>query len=593
MPAQFTLPPDTRAVGTGNPPADMNALIDAATAMGAVLNVLNAAYSGGADPTGVADSTAAIQAALNAAGKGQIVTLPAGTYSTTSPLTIPAGVVLRGASGPVAAYWGADSGTTIKPTAGFSGTSVLSMSDVGSAVTQGPSVMDLAIDGSLMTTGTTDGIRVTGPVVEVYLHNVSISGMKGWGINTIIDAGVGTGNQYPYEWHVSKLFVETCATGGVNLNYMTDATWADAYVLACGSAAGPGWVIAEAGNSHFTNCRAEWSGTYGFRLTGAWTTGTGAGGFEMTGCSTDRNGFDGLKIDATGTAPVTISNFTARRDGYNAGSGGGSYSGVSVASAGIPVVMTGLTVYPGVNDDGTGVNCPQFGVSIASSLATIIDSGYIQGATTALNVGTGNTYWWTGPGVVTATGTTASPANTTGPAYQAVAPYSGELLTAGEAVQHRVAFTQQQPLTTGTMFLTYWTAARTETAAHVVTTTGGTAASGLTYANIGFFTVAANGDLTLVASTGDLHTTLWIATFTDYDSSLGAGFTKVAGTRYALGLLAVGTTPPNLWGQFVSYAGTAPIIAGTAAEATLPATLAHGSITANTYQIAFQAVVKP
>jgi hypothetical protein len=67
MPADYTLPPDTRAVGTGNPAGDMDAIVDALTAMGAVGNILNAAYAGGADPTGVADSTAAIQAAINAA----------------------------------------------------------------------------------------------------------------------------------------------------------------------------------------------------------------------------------------------------------------------------------------------------------------------------------------------------------------------------------------------------------------------------------------------------------------------------------------------------------------------------------------------
>src|SRR5215469_15767750 len=98
MPVNYSLPPDTRATGTGNPAADMNAVVDALTAMGAGLNVLNAAYSGGADPSGVADSTAAIQAALNAASPGQVVTIPAGTYKTTSVLTVPTGVSLYGPS---------------------------------------------------------------------------------------------------------------------------------------------------------------------------------------------------------------------------------------------------------------------------------------------------------------------------------------------------------------------------------------------------------------------------------------------------------------------------------------------------------------
>lgn len=88
MPAQFTLPPDNRSVGSGNPPADMNAVVDALTAQGAVYNVLNAAYSGGADPTGVSDSAAAWQAAINAvpAGGGAVI-VPPGTYKIASTVT--------------------------------------------------------------------------------------------------------------------------------------------------------------------------------------------------------------------------------------------------------------------------------------------------------------------------------------------------------------------------------------------------------------------------------------------------------------------------------------------------------------------------
>ena len=92
MPPQFTLPPDTRVAGSGNPPADMNGVTDAVTAMGAGSNILNAAYSGGADPSGVADSAAAIQAAVNT-GRCYI---PAGTYKTTATITVPSGTRIRG-----------------------------------------------------------------------------------------------------------------------------------------------------------------------------------------------------------------------------------------------------------------------------------------------------------------------------------------------------------------------------------------------------------------------------------------------------------------------------------------------------------------
>jgi hypothetical protein len=99
MPVQYTMPPDTRAVGTADPPSDVNALIRAANASGAAYNVLNAAWAGGADPTGVADSTAAVQAAVTAAcANSGTVFFPAGTYkiNTTVDVTGPCKIIGAG-----------------------------------------------------------------------------------------------------------------------------------------------------------------------------------------------------------------------------------------------------------------------------------------------------------------------------------------------------------------------------------------------------------------------------------------------------------------------------------------------------------------
>ena len=65
----------------------------------APLSPLNAAY--GADPTGVADSTAALQACITAAGaSGAAVVIPPGTYKTTATLDCRyPGLVIRGSGG--------------------------------------------------------------------------------------------------------------------------------------------------------------------------------------------------------------------------------------------------------------------------------------------------------------------------------------------------------------------------------------------------------------------------------------------------------------------------------------------------------------
>ena len=123
MPPQYVLPPDTRAVGTGNPPGDMNNVVDAITAQGAVANVLNASYAGGADPTGAADSTAAIQAAITAAAyvsssdpsgilgaARTTIFFPGGTYLISSgPLVLTHGHSIR--------LTGAGDGVILKSTA--------------------------------------------------------------------------------------------------------------------------------------------------------------------------------------------------------------------------------------------------------------------------------------------------------------------------------------------------------------------------------------------------------------------------------------------------------------------------------------------
>ena len=126
---------------------------------------INAVTMFGADNTGSADSTAAIQNAWNAAaGNGTRCYLPAGTYKVTSPLTQPAGGYLMGAAGWDAEIFG-DYGTVIKPSSGFSGSEVLYLTDAGSAATQGGVIDSLCIDGTSLP-GTTDGIRAFGPVIK-------------------------------------------------------------------------------------------------------------------------------------------------------------------------------------------------------------------------------------------------------------------------------------------------------------------------------------------------------------------------------------------------------------------------------------------
>jgi hypothetical protein len=145
------------------------------------------------------------------------------------------------------------------------------------------------------------------------------------------------------------------------------------------------------------------------------------------------------------------------------------------------------------------------------------------------------------------------------------------------------------------MQITYWTALKTEACNNVVTTTQGTAASGLTLARIGIYAVANNGDLSLAASTPDLSATAWLSAFAGYRAALSAPFAKTAGATYALGMLTVGATPPSLatsptYGVFYNFPLTppfGPFFGGTVAGlAALPGTVLNGSIADSGFAVA-------
>jgi hypothetical protein len=87
--------------------------------------------------------------------------------------------------------------------------------------------------------------------------------------------------------------------------------------------------------------------------------------------------------------------------------------------------------------------------------------------------------------------------------------------------------------------LSYFTAALTETCTRIAVNTGSTAAGARpTLVRFGLYSVAANGDLTLVAATTN-DTTLLAAANTRYAKATSAAFVKIQGQRYATAVLVV------------------------------------------------------
>ena len=94
----FTPVADNKVVNDGDPAADMNETsLQLSEVLGASYSILNTAWAGGAAVDGSSDSTAAIQACMDAAAAaGQPVLIPAGVQFRVSSLTWNAGQVLQG-----------------------------------------------------------------------------------------------------------------------------------------------------------------------------------------------------------------------------------------------------------------------------------------------------------------------------------------------------------------------------------------------------------------------------------------------------------------------------------------------------------------
>jgi hypothetical protein len=131
--------------------------------------------------------------------------------------------------------------------------------------------------------------------------------------------------------------------------------------------------------------------------------------------------------------------------------------------------------------------------------------------------------------------------------------------------------------------LTYFTARKTETINNLRTLCA-TVATSTTLARIGLYTVAGNGDLTLVAST-ESDTALW-ETAGQRTKALSASYSKVRGQRYAVGVLWVGSgNAPTFAGigstvtAVISEFAESPRQAAVrASQSDLPATIAAGDL---------------
>ncbi|MCE5291592.1 MAG: hypothetical protein LLG14_20465 [Nocardiaceae bacterium] len=157
------------------------------------------------------------------------------------------------------------------------------------------------------------------------------------------------------------------------------------------------------------------------------------------------------------------------------------------------------------------------------------------------------------------------------------------LLTTGQETIPRIE-APQVGLTwsSGSLRLSYFTARKSETETTVIVYTGQTAAGATpTLCRVGLYSVAANGDLTLVGSIAN-DTTLFAAASTKYTRSLSSSVALVAGNRYALGLLVVTSAAmPSFIGGGLPFSASldAPAVAASLSGQTdLPSSITAASL---------------
>jgi hypothetical protein len=365
----------------------------------------------GAAGDGVTDDKTVIQGLLDAAPPGAVVYLGAKRYGLASKLTIPPYIRLAGPIVDRDAV-SADDYPALVPLAGFSDATVIDLLDADVAgyptETRDVHITGVNIDGVNLTTETVSGIRGTGFVHGTVLRDVGIAKMTDHSI--VLVNGGADGD--PYSWYFDNV--------QINGKDVADTTWdgfhligTDHHLVNCRTIGvrGHGYYISGAPNTQLDVCRAEWSALSGFYITGSWGTGQGSGGAILSGCSTDRNSQYGVLIDSTGNAPIVVAGLMARRDGRNGfpGAGGGGFAALRGTNATTPIIVTGMTCYPGVGDDGLGTNSPERAVSFGGCTWALVADSYLHAATTAFHDAGTNTVLLRGPNTGTATGTTAAP----------------------------------------------------------------------------------------------------------------------------------------------------------------------------------------
>lgn len=617
MPWTHLLPSVPRAAGTVDPANDANAFNEALAAMGAGLVATNPVF--GADPTGATDSTAAIQAALNACTPGQHVYLPAGVYQTTSPIVVPPYVGLAGdlASPVISGGFGntVSAGTILKPSSGFTAgswpvASVLLIVDPTTGGYSGQSeeqhVEHLFIDGANLpgsgvtaaanTNGITIYSSVSNTVLRTTFRDVFIYAMSGWGFQCAVHAAG--------QIRAFNVSMYQCGKNTVNNAGGWQINAADSRFLYCmtNACTGDAFQITNTYDSAFIACHAEHSTAngssgYGFNYSANINNSSATiaqGGVQFIGCDVDSGDLDGFLITSTNTnamIPVTIVGGYVRRCGASSSSSG--YAGYRINSYPGPVSLIGVNVYPDIPDGGGGVGyTPQYGVSVTNGFTSFtnvtVSGGAIIGQSAAFHADGTQQALIVGPDVVFGSGNGNS-VTTYAPGVPLQAAASTELVPVDRALYtmpantlatslERTSVTTNVTPSTGIPLWRLVTLVAGVPVTNINTWVTATAKSGGTHGWVGIVTVNAipgstAGKVVAVSADQTDAATTWGSTAAAQVIALSSAYIPPVTGPYWLGVSITATTMPAL-GSGPSLdsavANSAPVFCGSSASQTTP-----------------------
>lgn len=308
--------------------------------------------SWGARGNGVADDTAAIQAAIKAAGSAAAVYFPAGTYLISAPLNLMSG----------GTYVGAGMATVIKQANGANQARLLQWP---SGTNSYCLLADMVIDGNRANNATTTCYGVYAFALQYsVLRNVRVQNVNGDGYR--LDGASGGFANTTSTVHL----VDCWAYGSANNGLVTTSFAADVHVLGGDYGFSGSSAITLQGGSSSIRGAVLWGTSSGPGLI------VGAQSCQIVGCNIEGNSQQGIVVNQFGS--YTLISGCKVYDNSTAGSGlyDGIYvngvSGTNVAG----VVIDGCFIYPDVFAGGT-----------TQAHAIRLDTFHQQCSVTGCNVG--------------------------------------------------------------------------------------------------------------------------------------------------------------------------------------------------------------